>query len=45
MYGKISKDLIEKDYLPVEDEDQSRFRGCRSYIDDIFSLKPIMEKK
>lgn len=43
LYGRILRDLIEKEY--VEEEEQSGFRSGRSCNDNVFTMKQIIEKR
>jgi hypothetical protein len=45
LYGKIIKYFLEQEFSQIETEEQAGFRGGRSTIDHVFSLKQLMEKK
>lgn len=46
LYGRILRDLVEKEYQNhEEEEEQSRFRAGRSCTDNIFCIKQILEKR
>lgn len=43
-YGRILRDLIEKDMKERKEEEQSGFRAGRSCTDNVFCLKQVIEK-
>lgn len=43
LYGRILRDLIEKEF--IEEEDQCGFRTGRSCTDNVFVMKQIIEKR
>lgn len=45
LYGRVLRDLIEKEYGDSEAEEQCGFRIGRLCMDNIFCLKQIIEKK
>lgn len=45
IYGKVLKQLVEKEYEPNEIEEQAGFRSGRSCIDHVFTLSQLHEKR
>jgi len=45
IYGRILAKLVELEYKNLEVEEQSGFRAGRSYIDNIFCITQMKEKK
>jgi hypothetical protein len=43
LYGKILRELIEEENK--DEEEQSGFRTGRSYTDNIFCMKQVIEKR
>lgn len=44
LYGRIPRDLTEKDFQGDKEDEQSGFRAGRSCSDNVFYLKKTREK-